>query len=238
MEIKNLLKKWNEDLPDDIIDALKSHVIKQQDNDFYLRIMNTDETTELMEFMSDIEEFQNIIPLWTDDNSNYVGFYYQGPIKYRVCYVSHEETDLSPAFRSLHTFIAALEQNADLDWDELTKEYPTGSEANLQDIDADVQCIQELNQWLFSDQPNDDPRCQMMFSIMALTPANQLDTLIPFLDDEDMYVQERACEILGYHRYLPAYDKLVEVSQNGMPNGRMAAKKVLSNMRNRNGVKN
>lgn len=46
-----------------------------------------------------------------------------------------------------------------------------------------------------------------------------------------MYVQERTCEIIGFHRYLPAREKLIEVSINGMHNGKLAAKRALARMR-------
>ncbi|RJG25253.1 LacI family transcriptional regulator [Paenibacillus thiaminolyticus] len=46
-----------------------------------------------------------------------------------------------------------------------------------------------------------------------------------------MYVQERACEILGYHRHVPAKEKLWEIAQSGMANGRQAAKGALARIR-------
>ncbi|MGQ3479107.1 LacI family transcriptional regulator [Paenibacillus sp. TY11] len=50
---------------------------------------------------------------------------------------------------------------------------------------------------------------------------------------EDMYVQERACVLLGHHRYEPATESLKEVVEHGMPNGKPAARKALSMIRSR-----
>jgi len=52
-----------------------------------------------------------------------------------------------------------------------------------------------------------------------------------FLDDEDMYVQERAIQLLGQHRHAPARDRLVALVKTAMPNGQEAAKAALKAMR-------
>ncbi|MFD0715002.1 hypothetical protein [Paenibacillus sp. GCM10027626] len=89
-----------------------------------------------------------------------------------------------------------------------------------------------MNKLISSDeQINDEIRCQYIFSIMALTPKTHLDSIVDYLNDEDMYVQERACEIIGFHRYIPAREKLIEVSTTGMHNGKFAAKRALARMK-------
>lgn len=231
MYYQQLLTKLNIEVPNDFIEILELHKVKQNANEFTLRVMDSDEIVELIEFLSDIEVYQNIIPLWTDDNSNYVGVFYQGPLKYKVCYLDHEETDISPGFRSVSSFIRTIEQDPDLDWRELKKEYPVKTESSVQDLEVDQKCIDELYRLISVNEIDEDLRCQLLFSVMALTPKKHLDTLIKYLDDEDMYVQERACEILGFHRYAPAKDKLIEVSESGMHNGKMAAKRALSRLR-------
>ncbi|UNK20304.1 HEAT repeat domain-containing protein [Paenibacillus sp. N3/727] len=231
MYYKQLFTRLNIEVPNDFIEILELHKEKQNANEFALRVMDSDEVIELIEFLSDIEVYQNIIPLWTDDNSNYVGVFYQCPLKHRVCYIDHEETDISPSFRSVSSFIRSIEQDPDLDWRELKKEYPVETESSIQDLEDDQKSIDELNHLLNSNDLDDDLRCQLLFSIMALTPKMHLDSLVKYLDDEDMYVQERACEILGYHRYIPAKDKLIEVSESGMHNGKQAAKRALSRLR-------
>ncbi|MEO3944273.1 hypothetical protein [Gorillibacterium sp. CAU 1737] len=77
----------------------------------------------------------------------------------------------------------------------------------------------------------DERRCQYLFSLMALTPYEDLDSLLIYLEDEDMFVQERACEIVGHHRYEPAREKLNWVAAEGTHNGKLAAKKALAKMR-------
>ncbi|MGR6542601.1 HEAT repeat domain-containing protein [Paenibacillus tundrae] len=228
----DLFNRLSITLPIILIEELETHHEKQKDQNYLLRSMEIEEVIEMADFMSEMEVYQGIIPLWTDDHSNYIGLQVQGACQYRISYINHEETDVSPGFRSVQSFISKLEQHPSYDWDELNKDYPSDIEISHAEMDEDLRCIDELNKLISSNQQiDDDIRCQYIFSIMALTPKRNLDSLIKYLDDEDMYVQERACEILGFHRYIPARDKLVEVSTNGMHNGKLAAKRALARIR-------
>lgn len=218
-------------IPENISSGLDTHYEGQKKNEFFLRMLTQDEITELFQYMSSIDVYRDIFPLWTDNNSNYIGLFYDGPLKYRVCYINHEEMDISPGFRSVDSFVAEIEKNFQLDWDELEKDYPRDKEHNNNEyMDHDLSSIQLLNQRLESSELDDELRCQYIFCIMALTPYNQLDTLLKYLDDEDMYVQERACETFGFHRYAPAQEKLKDVLLHGQHNGRLAAKRALAQM--------
>lgn len=218
-------------IPEDVSIKLNTHYEVQENSEFFLRMLTQDEINELYDYMSSIDVYKHIFPLWTDNNSNYIGLFYDGPLKYRVCYINHEETDISPGFRSIDSFVGEIEKNSQLDWDELEKDYPMDKEhSNNEFMGQDLSCIQLLNQLVESSELDDELRFQYVFCIMALTPYNQLDTLLKYLDDEDMYVQERACEIFGYHRYRPAQAKLKEVMTHGQHNGRLAAKRALAQM--------
>lgn len=230
MHFSDIFRACSIMIPEDISIQLNTHYEVQKKNEFFLRMLTQDEITELFQYMSSIDVYRNILPIWTDNNSNYIGLFYDGPLKYRVCYINHEETDISPGFRSVDSFVAELEKNPQLDWDELDKDYPRNKENNNESIDHDLSCIQQLNQLIESSELDDELRCQYIFCIMALTPYNQLDTLLKYLDDEDMYVQERACEIFGYHRYTPVQAKLKEVMAHGQHNGKLAAKRALAQM--------
>ncbi|BCC09470.1 hypothetical protein BCM0060_p2136 (plasmid) [Bacillus cereus] len=78
---------------------------------------------------------------------------------------------------------------------------------------------------------DEEKRTQYLFSIMALTPYTQLHEIIPLLEDSDMWVQERAAEILGFHRYAPAREKLNWVKEHGQHNEKMAAELALKRIR-------
>jgi hypothetical protein len=58
---------------------------------------------------------------------------------------------------------------------------------------------------------------------MALTPSERVDTVLEFVDDDDMWTQERACWILGRRKYEPAVARLAVVALRGKHNGRVKA---------------
>ena len=70
-------------------------------------------------------------------------------------------------------------------------------------------------------------RC-LHFAWFNLIAKNEIaECLLPYLDDEDMYVQECAIELIGKHNYQAARDKLHELQTTALPNGQTAAQRVL-----------
>jgi len=161
---------------------------------------------------------------WTDDNSNYAGLYVSGPLIGKVCVIDHEEPDLSPAYASLPSFLTTLLAviPEEVEWYDLPQDYPAvGPASDPQAMAADWQLVQSLQSLYEASQ--DEERMYYAYCRMALTPFEHTNTLLPFTYDEDMYVQARACEILGLRRYEPATGRLTEVVQHGMHNGRWVA---------------
>ncbi|WP_156497305.1 HEAT repeat domain-containing protein [Paenibacillus jamilae] len=232
MSLREVLEQHAIYLPDDMLEALLIHRKKQEGRKVQLRLLSEQELAESIEWMAQIEVFKHIVPLWTDDHSNYVGLYVEGPLAYRLCYINHEETDLSPVYRNAASLIAELEQNPVQDWDQLHKDYPSGGDISAKQLTEDIRCKNELQAILEKDlSMEDDVRCQLLYSLMAITPVSEVDSLLSYVDDEDMYVQERACMLLGHHGYEPATELLKEVVKHGSPNGKLAARKALSMIR-------
>ena len=67
------------------------------------------------------------------------------------------------------------------------------------------------------------------FNLVAENEAAQW--LLPYLDDEDMYVQERAIELVGRHNCRAVREKLQMLQTTALPNGQTAAKRVLAEWR-------
>lgn len=233
MSVKEFLDSLDIIMADTVLSRLEAHYADQQQQEYRLKALNSEEIREMLAYMDGIEVYQGIVPLWTDGHSNYIGLYVKGPLAYRVCYLDHEETDVSPAFRSVESFVEVLDKQREADWEDLTKDYPVSGSysTNEEERAADLKSIDELHVMINDVQDDEDQRRQYLFSLMALTSYNNLDSLLPFLADEDMFVQERACEIMGFHRYKPAYEKLKEVAEHGSHNGKLAAKRAISGMR-------
>ncbi|MCY6371756.1 hypothetical protein [Clostridium ganghwense] len=230
MKYDKLNEIYKTHIPLEILEALEEHRYKQEKSEFFIRLMKMDEILEMKQFLDKFEVFKNLIAIWTDDNSNYICMYYSGPLKYRICYLNHEETDVSPQFRNVKTFINELEKDEECDWDELVKDYPNECDISRNDMETDLNAIKELNSMLNNSDLDEDFRTQIIYSILALTPYDYLDSIIKYLDDEDDYVQERACDIVGFHRYNSAICKLKELCITGKINVPGAAERALRQM--------
>ncbi|GCF73289.1 TPA: hypothetical protein ACGW7B_001894 [Bacillus nitratireducens] len=216
----------NISLSQEITNAFKDPIYLKHKNDFSIRLLSFEEATEVYVDLHENVNISEVFPLWTDDNSNYIAVYMLGPLTGKVCFIDHEEIDLSPVYPSVQTLINTLLESPEIDWYELPKYYPCSKE-NADERQQDVHTIKELKNLLKQPELTEEKRAHYLFSIMALTPYTHLHEIIPFLEESDMWVQERAAEILGFHRYVPAREKLNWVKEHGQYNGKMAAELAL-----------
>lgn len=54
------------------------------------------------------EDFEDLFPIMTDDHSNYLCVYYKGAFTGNVCYLSHDEMNLSPRIAGIGRLIAII----------------------------------------------------------------------------------------------------------------------------------
>ena len=96
--------------------------------DIPLRLMSIDEAIEFHGNSGYLAERggREMRTFWTDDNSNYAGLYVEGPLPGRVFVIDHDEVDLSPVYRSAHSFHEVMLDAAagGLDWYEMPTDYP------------------------------------------------------------------------------------------------------------------
>jgi len=57
------------------------------------------------------EDFQEIIPIMTDQNSNFICVYIKGENLYKVCYLNHDEINLYPKFKNIYDLIETINNN-------------------------------------------------------------------------------------------------------------------------------
>lgn len=200
---------------------------------FDMRVLTLSEIEELSFLFRNNLMFNNLVPLFSDDNSNYAAVYVGGPMKNKICYLDHEETDISPVFRSINSFVQAIRQNPESGWCDIPRDYPVLlEELETNRTSDDLRVIEEIRNFINKENELDENyRANLLFCIMALTPKSNLNEIIKYLYDEDMWVQERACRVLGYHKYEPATEHLKKVMENGMHNGKLAAKRALNEIK-------
>lgn len=71
---------------------------------------------EFLQLQEGEEEMLSIVPILTDNNSNYLCVYIATENKGRVCYLSHDEINLNPIFRDIKNMIKAIVEHPDA-WD-------------------------------------------------------------------------------------------------------------------------
>ena len=172
-----------------------------------------------------------VAPILQDEESNEWFVYLTGPLLGMVGHFQHDDPDLVPSFATIPDFLAAIstypeaQDGYELLHDKRAYQFPNP----IPPLDAATRqaAMQQLRQ--AAEQSDDDEIRQCLhfawFNLIAKDEIAQW--LLPYLDDEDMYVQERAIELIGKHNYQDARDKLYELQTTALPNGQTAAQRVL-----------
>lgn len=225
-QLKELAKSLDCALPQDLRALYLHHNGMSERGDLPFRLMTTKEVAKTYrkfrgeEFVSEAIRF-----FWTDDESNYAALYVSGPAAGRVCVFDHEEADFSPLFRSLGSFYQALIEAAARGQDAYEMlETPGGQEpeGTPEEQAADL-ALAGLFFALHAAEVDPDIRQRHAFAGMQLLPKSESHRLLEWLRAEDMWVQERACTLLGRRGYTAAIPALAEVARSGKHNGRVAA---------------
>ena len=112
------------------VQALESFVSR----DGFQRITNENLEGMVVFFKQYTEDFDEILPIMTDDNSNYFCVYYKGDNKEKVCYLNHDEIDLTPRFKSIESLIHVIGTHPE-SWDfEELPEVPLISNPNFREL--------------------------------------------------------------------------------------------------------
>jgi len=121
----------NISIPQEVMNAFDNPIYMKHKNDYLIRLLSIEEVTEMYLYLNEDVNISEVLPLWTDDSSNYVGVYMFGPQTGKVCFINHEEIDLSPVYPNVHTFIKIISENSESDWYELPTHYPLSKEHKM-----------------------------------------------------------------------------------------------------------
>ena len=187
-------------------------------------LLEDGEFDEMENYFSQFPIYKNLVALLPDENSNYWCINVSGPMKGMICYLGHDEPNLEPKFKDISSFLKVIDENPEAydfyDLDKTLFDFPNSK--NLTEFNERKQIIEKLKTDFHSEN-DEDVRLQIAYSIIALTSLEEIeDNIYPFLDDEDMYIQERAIQILGFYKYKPAKEKLIEMKSFAMPNEQTA----------------
>lgn len=74
-------------------------------------VIKEEEFNNMMAFFEDYpEDFAELLPIMTDNNSNYLCVYFTGSYRFQIAYLSHDEIDLTPIFQNISVLIQVINQ--------------------------------------------------------------------------------------------------------------------------------
>lgn len=161
-----------------------------------------------------------MIPMFWEGGGNYAGIYVSEPLRGRCFIHDHEEPLNLPVFRSLGRMIltfAKVRGKEDIYHANLIGDYPVLDDSQLLPND-----IRLSSRWLkeyFDVEPKNNLKA--LFA-MQLSAASDTNTLLRLLDEDDVWVQARACELIGLRRFVGGIDKMVKVALKGNNNPTIA----------------
>jgi len=231
-EIEELHVGNGEKLPPDLVRIYLDHDGMPEQAALPMRLLSLAEVGEIHEALTENDDYE--LPLngglfWTDDNSNFAGVFLAGKLSGRVFFFDHEEPDETPLFWTIESFYRHLLDH-DGDWYDMPRDYPAVDDSSQNPRgEEDLQLARDFLTAYQAD-PDDPQSVRRAFFAMNLMPHGEVNELMPLLDAEDMWVQERAAGILGAHRYTEAIPHLFELAQSGTHNGRIASILALKDM--------
>jgi hypothetical protein len=174
---------------------------------------------------------------WRLRNGVFAAVFVEGPLRARVNIWNYDGRPHSIGYRSTNSFVGAMRNaakqgrdwyTADTDYYVDTQHFYHGSgklqEASDEDVASDLEARSRLEaEWNTNPSEDECDQQHYAFSYMALTPLDRTTELRPFLETADMWIQARACEILGHRRAQWAIPDLENVVKQGLPNGVNAA---------------
>jgi len=183
-------------------------------------LMDDKEREETLEWIVQCDLGFELLPLFSNQESDCVAIYTTGFLKGKMVIVRHDEAVFAPEFRSLDSFLKAYEKAAKqpdfYDWEDIevyNYDYPI-----IEEKQAEPVVLQECWQRIKAANFTSDVQKEMIqIMTICLTPPSQLDTLLPFIQKEfalkeDMSVVAYAIDALGItHQYEPAKPLITEL---------------------------
>ena len=212
-----------------------------------MRLMSADEVIEYFDQLLTFANPRGSCQFWIGGNREFASAFLTGPLSGRVFIRDYDGRNDSIAFRSVRSFVESMNDLAAgdpqlNDWPDLASDYYVDSEyfyrgkaickpATQEEIVSDVEAARQLQAEYAAAQNLDEPdEHHYAMNIMALIPPMATEEILEFLDSQDMWIQARACAILGHRRYEPATARLREIVRTGTTNGRGAALRALGRL--------
>ena len=176
-------------------------------------------------------------PFWRGSNGEFALAFLSGPLTGRVYIIDYDGRNESVSYRTVNSFVDSLNEGAAerVNWYNLRTDYYVYTDyfiwragvckpAAESDLAADREAVAALRAEYASATIKDvfDDHHYAM-NILGVTPPSETESILEFLDSDDMWIQARSCRIVGHRRFEPAIQKLGVVACEGTANGATAA---------------
>ncbi len=173
---------------------------------------------------------------WTDDSSNYADIYLDGPLADWVCVFDHEEPILTPAFRSVESFMLHLLAGTQSNSGEsrfcdlpsrrcgYSKAAPDGTRAEQDWV------LSEIFRKNWRDDPDEELSRRFAMCGICLIPFERTGEAIIFPGADDMWIPEAAVRLIEIRRWHGNVEQIQRLVCDGRPNGESAAMRLLERM--------
>lgn len=211
----------------------------------FWRLMSLAEVQEMHPHLVEFGwNWEGYICYWTDDESNHMNLASGGRMDGRIRRFSHDGGDSSYLYRSVESFCAAQATTGliGFPYDEAPgRDYPPTVPWSAEQTEEERAVVASLWEELNAQPyiPYDPAankvewdkhwvnRLRIAEVILALTPYEDTETLLPLLDDGSYFIQQFACESLARRGFTPAIPHLITVAQRTIPNSPTTAVEAL-----------
>src|SRR5262245_32731200 len=224
-QLKALETEFNAPLPNDLRALYRDHNgMADARGTLPLRLLSLDEVRSERETLGlFLETFEwsdrGLVLFFSNDNSDYAGVYLSGPMAGRVAIVPHEGVDVAPRYRSVRSFLQALLTAAEGGQDDLRDlvfEYTPVAGFSPEERRQDWETAQALWRLYEAARKQNQATGDLVACLLALTPPEQTDSLLPLLDDADRESVSRTMRLLGQRRWEAAVPRLARFTELDM----------------------
>ena len=180
-------------------------------------LMQEEEFTTTQQWLSAYSLGAQLLPIFTNNESDFAAVYTTGLLKDKVALLIHDALDFTPAFSSIQSFLKVIEQYNFDDWYNIPKtdcDYPI-KEENQAEPNLLKECWKQIEANQFSSHEEKILICK---TAISLTPPSQLDKLLVFLKSpftdkpEHREIVEWAMYSLGVtHQYIHAKELITNL---------------------------
>jgi hypothetical protein len=236
-------------LPDDLLALYRDHdgsasIPSRGEARLPARLMPIDDVIEmqpaLAEALAQATTIGRVAWLWTDDNSNVAGVFTSGPLENWLVKLDHEEPMLTPAWRTVGSFLERVLDSAPgtaspdhqaIDIPSIPRDVPA-LEDDPDHVARDRAIARSMTELYEKTNAEDDEDLRRLYAscAMCLTPVRDVDALRVFLRDDDMWTPETAVRLLEFRNYRGPVDAIERLARDGCANGDSAAMRLLVRM--------